>query len=232
MLVSIKADPHVFSAPTVGSTDTLARQHHFSYIAVGIASQLDFLCFFFTSRVPLFLSLSLLFKTPAARSLFSNFARHRALFLLLGPIRSSEDAFLFSSSLCAADRRPSRGLSHCQGTSCGQGHQNRPKVLHYQHGMRTPRRPAQLPQTEKLTILYSSALRQISGMRTYLAVAWATFWLSTSLLPACLCCSPMCTAQRIIKFARSLPVSRRSMLPAPSPRWSCPTNLISRPRIS
>lgn len=40
LLASIKADPHIFSAPTVGSTDPLPRQHKFSYIAIGIASQL------------------------------------------------------------------------------------------------------------------------------------------------------------------------------------------------
>lgn len=133
LLASIKADPHVFSASTVGSTDTLPRQHNFSYIAIGIASQLGVLCFFFTSA-----SLTHSFQDASCQEPLPSCARHIALFLLLFPVSLNQDALLISSGLCAADRRPNRGLSHRQGTSGGPGHENCPKVLHYQHGMLNP----------------------------------------------------------------------------------------------
>lgn len=176
------------------------------------------------------LSLSLPLTSAASSSRRQLRQAHSALPPIILSL-SFQDALFFSGGLCAADRRPSRGLSHRQGTSGGPGHENCPKVLHHQHGMLTPCNPFSCRGLQ-IDVLFSLALRQISGMRTCLAVAWVTFWLSTFLLLACLCCSPMCTAQRIIKFARSLLANQRSMLPAPSPRWSCPTSSILRPRTS
>lgn len=60
---------------------------------------------------------------------------HRAL---LPSSSSPQDACLFRSSLCAADRRPSVGFSHGQvhcGTSADSRVENCPQVLHHQHGM-------------------------------------------------------------------------------------------------
>lgn len=140
LLVSIKADPHVFSAPTVGSTDTLPRQHNFSYIAIGIASQLGVLSF---SHLRFFSSHQLpLRQDPSCQEPLPSRARHIALSLLRLFLSFFQDARFFSGGLCAADRGSSRGLSHRQRTSDGPGYKNCPKVLHYQHGMLTHRSPS------------------------------------------------------------------------------------------